>query len=74
MVGSEAPINIRDLRNNKPHSTMKVVRINTKFGPSILFTIKDDSDLIRVFLPKRYFNMFIDDDINEINEEKQNCK
>jgi hypothetical protein len=46
MAGSEAPINIRDLRKDKPHCIKKVVRTNSKFEPSALFTIKDDSESV----------------------------
>jgi hypothetical protein len=34
-------------------------------------TLKEDSkNAFRVFLPNRYFNVFTDEDINEINTEK----
>ena len=36
-----------------------------------MITIKDDSNnTFRVFLSKIYFNVFTDEDINDINKEK----
>ena len=36
-----------------------------------MITIKDDSNnTFRVFLSKIYFNVFTDEDINDINNEK----
>ena len=48
---------------------MKAQRSNTRFGPTILIGIKDDSGRsLRVFLPKRCTSVFTDNDILRINE------
>ena len=56
-----------ELKFNKPKAQIS----NTKFGPTILIGIKDDSDrAVRVFLPKRYTSVFTDNDILRINDGK----
>ena len=58
-----------ELKINKPYAIVKAERSNTKFGPTILLGIKDDSDRsVRVFLPKRYTSAFTDIDIQRIND------
>jgi len=50
---------------------MNAGRTTTKFGQSIVIKIKDNSNnTFRVFLSKIYFNVFTDEDINDINKEK----
>jgi hypothetical protein len=46
-------------------------RIVTKFGPTILLSIRDSSfNVVKVFMPKRYSSVFLDEDIDSINNEK----
>ena len=55
----ERSIRMAELKINKSYTIVKAQRSNTKFGPTILISIKDDSDRsVRGFLPKRYTSLF----------------
>jgi len=47
------------------------VRTNSNFGNSIVIKLRDDSNnTFKVFLPNRYFYVFTDEHINNINKEQ----
>ena len=52
----------------KPYTLVEAERLQTKYGISILLTIKASSEnLVRVFLPRRFTKVFSDTDIDMIN-------
>ena len=64
--------NIGSLDNlalGKRYPVTRAVRQTTQYGPTILVTLWDDSSNahIRVFLPKRFAEVFEDGDIESIN-------
>jgi hypothetical protein len=46
-------------------------KVKTRFGPSIVLTLRDDeeSKVLKVFLPSRYYSLFSDVDIDVINSQ-----
>ena len=46
-------------------------RIPTRFGPAIVLAIRDTQDrILKVFMPRRFFSAFTNDDIDDINSGK----
>jgi len=46
-------------------------RISTRFGPAIVLAIRDTPDrILKVFMPRRYFSAFSNEDIDDINSAK----
>jgi len=65
--------NIASLENlvvGKRYLITQAVRQTTQYGPTILVTLRDDptNASIKVFLPKRFAEVFEDADIDSINE------
>jgi len=65
---SSTSVNISSLVINRLYPTVDAKRINTKYGPSVLLSIRDsDEKLLQIFLPKRYANVVSDEDMEKIN-------
>jgi hypothetical protein len=61
-------IHIGSLDKETPYSVVRAERMNTKYGVSILLTIKmSPGKVVSIFLPKRYTPVFSDVDIDSIN-------
>ena len=64
--------NIASLDNltlGKRYLRTHAVRQTTQYGPTILVTLWDDpATNLRVFLPKRFADVFLDRDIDAIND------
>jgi len=53
-------ISINSLVINRPYPIIHAKRINTKYGPTVLLSLRDsDKKLVQIFLPKRYANVVI---------------
>jgi hypothetical protein len=63
-------LSIGELQEKHPYVIIQAVKKSTKFGESILLTLRDSDDLISVYLPKRYVNVFTEHDIEQINTEQ----
>jgi hypothetical protein len=64
---SSTVININALIPNRPYEIGYVERVETKYGPSVLMTLKmTATSSAKIFLPKRYSGLFSDDDIEAI--------
>jgi hypothetical protein len=63
-------VHISSLEVNHKYPVEKAEKIKTRYGETILLSIKDSSvqRLNKVFLPKCYALTFKDDDITAINE------
>jgi len=49
---------------------VRVKRLNTKFGPTILLSTRDsDENIIHLFLAKRYIDVVPEDDMDKINSK-----
>jgi len=63
-----ASVNIGSLILNRPYPIVRAKRITTKFGSTVLLSIRDtDELLVQIFLPKRYASVVSDEDIAKIN-------
>jgi len=50
-----ASVNISTLILNRPYPIVRARRITTKFGSTVLLSIRDsDEQLVHIFLPMRY--------------------
>ena len=61
-------VRIDSLVQNKGYSILRAERAVTHFGKMIMFSIRDSPDYVsRIFLPKSYSIIYIDEDLAEIN-------
>jgi len=67
-AAASASVNIISLILIRPYPIVCGKRINTKYRPTVLLSIRDvDEKLVDIFVPKRYHNFFSDDDLEKIN-------
>ena len=65
-----ATVNISSLGINKLYPTVNTKRITTKYGPSVLLSIREsEARLLQLFLPKRHCAMISDGDMDKINNK-----
>jgi len=65
---SSASVNISTLTLNRPYPFVCARRITTRFGSTVLLSIRDtDEQLVQIFLPRRYASVVSDEDIAKIN-------
>jgi hypothetical protein len=70
-VTSCSTVGIAKLQTDRPYPITFVERVGTKFGPSILMSLLDSpTRIVKVFLPRRYYHVFTDDDIQQINSKQ----
>ena len=61
-------VSVSDLDVNRKYRILMVKRLTTRFGPSVILTVKgEDAAPTHVFLPRRYSVVFTDTDIEQIN-------
>jgi hypothetical protein len=62
-------VTISSLQKIKEYPVLRAERVETKYGVSILLTVRESSvDVVRVYLPKRYTDVFTDPNIISIND------
>jgi len=65
---SSASVNISTLILNRPYPIVRAKRITTRFGSTVLLSIRDtDEQLVQIFLPRRYASVVSDEDMAKIN-------
>ena len=65
---SYASVNISTSILNRPYPIVRARRITTKFGSTVLLSIRNtDEQLVQIFLPRRYASVVSDEDIAKIN-------
>jgi len=65
---SSKTTNICSLEKEKLYPIVRAKRIKTKYGPTVLLAIRDSEfRIVQIFLPKRYFAVISDDDVDKIN-------
>jgi hypothetical protein len=69
-VTCKKSVSISELQENHHYIITQAVKKSTKFGETILLTLRDSDDLFSVFLPKRYLSAFTKHDIEQVNDEK----
>jgi len=72
-------VHISTLKVDQSYPIVKAERVKTRYGETVLLSIRDPQNLsvrdlapalMKVFLPKRYATVITDADITSINEEQ----
>jgi hypothetical protein len=71
-VRSTDVIYISQLDLGLEYPILLAARANTRHGPSFVLTLMDNevNTVVKVFLPSRYYSVFTDTDIEDINSQK----
>jgi hypothetical protein len=70
MTSSCRTVGVSSLKMDIPYPIERAEKIETRYGETILLTLKESTQtFVKVFLPKRYGDLFTDDDIKSINEK-----
>jgi len=67
LVASGIIVRINTLEEGRPYAVTLAKSLQTQYGQYILLTLRVDADSVEIFLPKRYTEMFRDEDIEHIN-------
>ena len=63
---------LSSLQVDRKYPITHVKRVGTRFGPAIVLTIRDTPDqILEVFMPRRFYSAFSDEDLEEINSKKK---
>ena len=63
-------VNVTSLELNKLCLIVWAKRISTKYGPTVLLTLRvSETSIVQVFLSKRYSEVLSDDDMDSINSK-----
>ena len=58
------------LHVNRKYPITHAERIGTRFGPAVVLAIRDAPDrVLKIFMPRRFYSAFTDQDIEDINSE-----
>ena len=49
-------------------------RLTTQYGPTILLTLQKEEENVKVYMPKRYAELFTDADLEDINNSVKQYK
>jgi hypothetical protein len=67
-VTCDTTISVSELDVNRKYRILKAKRLTTRFGPTVILTVKgEDTAPSQIFLPRRYSYVFKDTDIEQIN-------
>jgi len=65
-----ASVNVTSLGLHKPFPIIKDKRIPTKYGPTVVLTLRvSEIGIVQLFLPKRYSEVMSDTDMESINSK-----
>jgi len=68
LVASGQVVQLRTLDINKPYPVLYARRLITQYGSSVLVTLQSEEGInVKIYLPKRYSDVFEDSDIEDIN-------
>jgi hypothetical protein len=68
-------MSVDSLQTDRPYSIIRAERIATRYGPSVVLSLLDSLDrVIRVFIPKRFYSSFSDENIDQINSSSVNLR
>jgi len=63
-------VNLSSLEINKLYPIFHAKRSTTKYGPTVLLSIRgSETSKVQIFLPKRYSAVISDDDMDNINSK-----
>lgn len=64
-------VKIGSLDTGKPYPITQAQRVGTRFGPTVLLSIRQSElGLKKLFLPRRYSEVITDEDIERFNQGK----
>jgi len=64
-------VNLSSLEINKLYPIFHAKRSTTKYGQTVLLSIRvSETSIVQVFLPKRYGAVISDDDMNKVNSKQ----
>jgi len=67
-VACEKTISVTDLDLNRKYRILRAKGLTTRFGPTVLLTIRGEGAApCQIFLPRRYSHVITDTDIEQIN-------
>jgi hypothetical protein len=71
-AASSYAIKISSFETDRKYRIVKAERVTTKFGPTVLLTIRDSqyNTNVKIFMSKQYTSVFSDEDIESINSQK----
>jgi len=59
------------LQVDRKYPITRAERVAIRFGPAIVLAIRDTPDrILKVFMPRRFYSVFSDEDLEEINSEE----
>jgi len=65
-----ASVSVNTLEPHKLYPIIRAKRIPTKYGPSVVLTLCiAETNIVQVFLPKRYSDVVSDSDIDAVNSK-----
>jgi hypothetical protein len=71
----DSAVRIGDLTVDKVYPVLRAETVDTKYGLSILLTIRESDDhCVEVFLPRRYSLWFSEEDVSVVNERTVNYR
>jgi len=63
-------VNVTSLEPNKLYPIVRAKRISTKYGTTVLLTLRvSETNIVQVFLPKRYSEVMSDEDMDSFNSK-----
>ena len=75
LVASGVIVRINTLEEGRRYAVTFAQRLETQYGQSVLLTLRVDSDSnVKVFLPKRYTEVFREENIEHINNGTRSYK
>jgi hypothetical protein len=70
VVTSSTIVRKSELKLDAPYPIVSAQTVKMKYGPTVILTLQDSiAVLIKVFLPRRYGMMFLQEDMTAINEK-----
>jgi len=74
-LNNEQIVKVPQLTRDRPYPVVKARRVTGQYGSTILLTLTSEGDVrLKVYLPKRYADLFDDVDIEEINLGRKHYK
>ena len=70
-------VQIAQLTKDRPYLVVAARRVSGQYGPTVLLSLRseeDDTILLKLFLPRRYADVFEDEDIDDINQGRKRYK
>jgi hypothetical protein len=64
-------MSVGQLQTDRAYPITFVERVGTRYGPSVLMSLRDTpTRIVKVFLPRRYYSLMSDTDVDDINSAK----